>query len=334
MLRKTRGYRKKENGYELVTSNYISSLSEADQIIFRDKHRPFYLEPSDDGPRMTYNTKNRTFSFYGTHDDKYFGSHEESATHRYCIEELANLNELLIISKNDFPNRKKGDVLKFSFNYAFSEIVLQIGETYIKPDLLLYIREPYDLGLRWNRLLAIEVVVSHGLDGKKLELMRSAKIPVLRIRANKKWGRKKEDEMNDKEKSELRTWIKNSFKKGYSADLLLDSKSKVYLENKTINILESEKNELQAVVEKYSMTISKLSSKNAHLISQNNSLISAGNKYSDRFSKIEHELHEVRNINLQLASSKRRIKKCFLNTVIILVSVILIESFIIYFYLI
>jgi hypothetical protein len=337
MSYKTKAFRKTLNGYEPVSRDFISSMKKVDQIIYRDTNKPFYLEPSDDGPKLTYNTANRTFSFYPKYIGKFYGNNEESATHKYCIEELSKLNELKI----NIGKGKKEQIIEFSFNYIFPEIILPIGENWVKPDLLIFLRKPYDLALKWNRVLAVEIVVTHDLDGAKLNLMRENKIPILRIKANKKWGKEKEENMSEQKKEELRNWIKNSFKKGYTADLLLDSKSKAYLENEVINELDFKNKNLTKEIEKTNIHNSQLKDRILNLEREiidvknknNNIKSSFKNKNEELNERIDTKTQELKlneNEYKKLLESKEKLKKRFTNLSVILLVIILITSLIIY----
>ncbi len=290
------------------------------------------MEPSDDGPKLTYNTANKTFSFYPQFDEaRYFGTKEESVTHRYCIEEISKLGKITIKSNNDFATRMGGNLITFSYKYCFPEIILQIGDNYIKPDILLYLRGPSDLALRWNRLLAVEVVVSHDLNGEKLKLMEKAKIPVLRIKANKKWGRKKEDEMSDKEKHDLRNWIKNTFKKKYTGDFLLDPKSKALLENKTIQMLELEKTEMAVQGNTYQKQIQELEVRNKKLKERNQELLLGVQKQQTAFENQARKVNSLEVENKRTTKKAKSMKKTYSYALIVLLVVALTETMIILF---
>lgn len=333
MAYKTKAYRKTKNGYELISRDYFCSLDTADQRIFRDNNKPFYLEPSDLSPKLTYNIKNRTYSFYPTFDDsKFFGSNEESYTHTCCIEELAKLKELPIKIDKPFADKRTGELVTFSFNYAFPEIILHVGEYYIKPDLLLYLREPSDLALRWNRLLAIEVVVSHDVNGEKLELMKNAKIPILRIKANKKWGRKKDYEMTEDKKDELRNWIKNSFKKGFSGDLLLDVKSKAILENRTIQQLEVKRDELLFKIHELSKENHKLQNDNHTLQDTVNTLTKENYAKLSASDIKDQNIAELNGEVLRLSNRNSKLKKNLFRCLFTLLALVVLETVIIYFF--
>lgn len=330
MSYKTKAYRKVKNGFELITRDYICSLAYEDQIIFRDTNKPFYLVASEDGPELTYNTKNRTFSFYPSFTGKYYASNEESATHKYCIEEISKFNNLKIKSKNSFGNVAKGEYVNFSFNYIFPEIILPIGDNWIKPDLLVYFREPYDLALKWNRILAIEIVVSHDLNGEKLKLMKDYKIPVLRIKANKKWGRQKEENMSNQKKEELKNWIKNSFQKGYSAEVLLDSKSKAYLENKVIRKLEDKNSLLTQKLEKSSEYISRLENEKSIFEDKLSNTRFNSNIYKTKFNDKTEEVKKIK-INLKnILDFNKRLKKRLTNLSVVSLGIISCMLLIIY----
>lgn len=326
MSYKTKAYRKTNTGFELVTRDYISSLDYEQQVIFRDTNKPFYLVPSNDGPELTYNIKNRTFSFYPSFTGNYYASNEESATHKYCIEEISKLNKLKIKSKNNFGDIKKGEYINFSFNYIFPEIILPIGDNWIKPDLLIYFREPYDLALKWNRVLAVEIVVSHDLNGEKLQLMQDSKIPILRIKANKKWGRQKEGNMSEQKKEGLKNWIKNSFQKGYSADILLDSKSKAYLENKVIHKLKAKNDDLIEKLENSNEYVTQLETNKSNLEKR---LKNSNNSVDIYKTKLNERVEEIENLKIELKNTLKN-KKRFTNLSAILLGIILIISLIIH----
>lgn len=325
MSYKTKAYKKTENGYELVTRKYISSLNDTEKTIFIDTHKPFFLTPEDDGLHLTFNKRQKTFRFYPNFEHRYLGSNEESATHKYCVEEISKLKELPLKLKKD----KK--TITLTFNYSFSEIVLPIGDHYIKPDLLLYIREPNELALKWNIIVALEIVVSHDLDGKKLQLYKEYKIPVIRIKANKKWGRKKEDEMSPAKKIELRNWIKNTFKKGYTADLLLDPKSKDYLENATIENLESKIEQITTQKKKVTTDLKKIDKLSVNLKKRNRNLFSKVENYSaenrkllGKISENETKIYHLKNNLEEQIKIKIKFQKLFLATIILLILITII----------
>lgn len=326
MSYKTKAFRKTLSGYEPVSRNFISSMTKVEQKIYREENKPFYLEPSDDGPKLTYNIPNRTFSFYPRYIGKFYGNNEESATHKYCIEELARLNNLKI----NIGNNKKEQIIEFSFNYIFPKIILPVGESWVRPDLLIYLRKPYDLALRWNRILAVEIVVTHDLDGGKLKLMKENKIPILRIKANKKWGKEKEVNMSEQKREELRNWIKNSFKKGYTADLLLDSKSQAYLENEVINELDIKNKELTEKLVINNNYTSQLEDIIPNLESEIINVKKSNNDIKLRFKKKSEELDIIANDFNQLLESKQKLKKRFTNLSFILLIMIVITLLIIY----
>lgn len=311
MLYKTKAYRKTKTGFELITRDYICSLKHEEQVIFRDTNKPFYLNASNDGPELTYNTKNRTFSFYPCFKGKYYGRNEESATHKYCIEIISKLNSLKIKSKSSIGKIRKGEIINFTFNYIFPEIMLSIGDNWIKPDLLIYFRKPYDLALRWNRILAIEIVVSHDLNGEKLQLMKDCKIPILRIKANKKWGREKEINMSEQKKQELKKWIQNSFKKGYTAEILLDSKSKAYLENEVVAKLEAENSGLTEALENAFVHNTQLKKKK---LSIENRLVDSEKSNDTLKNNLGNKVEETKKLKLELeklSNSKNNFKRRF-----------------------
>lgn len=208
----------------------------------RELYKPFYLTPFESEPHFTIDSVRKNFRLYPKH--KHYGiytSSEESATHKYCIQEISNLNSIQIELKNSIPNYPKGSIVKFEFNYAIPEFVIPMGDkTIIRPDIVLFLRAPADLAIYFKRILAIEIVVTHNID-EKIRIYDKAQVPVLRIRANRKWGKKNESEMSQNEKDELKTWIRRSFKQTYSADLLLPKEHKILLENEVVKKAESEK---------------------------------------------------------------------------------------------
>ena len=295
MAYKTVGYYKTKEGFTKVHRDEICQLKIEDQVIFRDDKKPFYLEPSDDGPRMTYNTKNRTFSFLGIKDSSFIGSNEESATHKYCIEEISKLEHLRVwVGPKD--ERRPVD---FKFNYIFSEIVLPVGGKLIKPDLLIYLREPYDLALKWNRILAVEIVVTHKFNGEKLELMKRYKIPILRIKVGRKWGTDKIKDMSEAKKEILRKKIKEAFRKGHSADFLLDQKYKAYLENHALQESLKENSMMQNIMRKYKTSITQ----------KGDQITSLKSELETSNDTIKHFREELKKTNYQATELKRQISE-------------------------
>ena len=208
----------------------------------RELYKPFYFTPYESEPYFTIDSVRKNFRLYPKH--KHYGvytSSEESATHKYCIREICKLNTLKIKLKNSIPNYTKGSIINFEFNYALPEFEITMGEkTVVRPDIVLFLRVPADLAIYFKRIVFVEIVVTHNID-EKIRIYDKARVPVLRIKANPKWGKKSEFEMSQTKKEELQTWIRNSFKQTYSADLLLPKEHQIILENEVVEKAEAEK---------------------------------------------------------------------------------------------
>lgn len=295
----------------------------------REQYKPFYLTPYESEPHFTIDSVRKNFRLYPTH--KNFGvytSSEESATHKYCIDAISSQNYLQVQLKNNIPNYPKGSIVKFEFNYALPEFVIPMGDnTVIRPDIVLFLRSPADLAIYFKRILAIEIVVAHNID-EKIRIYDKAQVAVLRIKANRKWGKKNESEMSKNEKEELKDWIRRSFKQTYSADLLLPKEHQIILENKVIEKAEEEKRELKeqlhdalSQLEKHCDERDFMFRKNAELERQVNLLYNNNKVLEEQNTHSKLQLSRVKNKNQVL--TKVLVTVLFLTAVIVTVYVLL-----------
>ena len=237
----------------------------------------FYLEPYFDSIKLIFSggkIKKWHFKYPKSFPkNQLYITKSESYTHKCCKEVIINdLNNKirLNVRKNWTEESKK---ITFVWDYAYKEIHLNLGDKIVVPDLLLRIKSPSIFAYKWNQLLAVEIHVSNDTKkkGDKLSLLEQYKISTIQINANSKWGRKKEENMNNEEKEKLRQWIKNSFLKGeYGADLLIDTESQKYLESEAIKKLK------------------KLKEENNSLKSKNEKLKNYEGKYIDLSEEINH----------------------------------------------
>ncbi len=300
-------YKNKDGEFKPYYSSTLRRKSQDELEHIRELYKPFYFTPYESEPYFTIDSVRKNFRLFPTH--KHYGvytSSEESATHKYCVHEISKLNTLQIKLKNEIPNYPKGSIVNFEFNYALPEFEIKMGdEVVVRPDVVLFLKAPADLAIYFKRILFVEVVVTHNID-EKIKIYDKARIPVLRIKANKKWGKKPEYEMSETKKEELQRWIRNSFKNTYSADLLLPTEHQIILENKVIENAEIEKETLKKQI-KNTLNAAKLQKQESESLQRNNSKLSENlNIEIQRYKEIKL-LNQ--NTNQKLINEKRKNKR-------------------------
>lgn len=308
--RKKFGYswNQKTKSFLKIYSKDILPLKEADRRSLIDELKPFYFEKSLHSLKMNFNAYQKTFRFNSKkNENHFFGSNEDTISHNYSKDEIEKLTSISLRPKEKFLIYNEGEKINFKYNYAFQEITLNINENFIRPDVLLYIKEPYYLAYKWNRMLAIEVRAHHKVEGKKIDLLKKGKIATIEIKLKKKWKILKEELMSSSEKQNLKNHIKNTFKSGYYADFLIskfDQQEK--LEKKAIVELENIILKLKSDIESINYEKNKLQDQRKLLLKEieslkkedeyNCKLILTKNKDIERFQNENKELFNENKI--------------------------------------
>ncbi len=292
---KLRAYNQTNEGWEIVNRWDLIKMSQVEYDKFKELNFPLYLKKNKESYKLTFNRGQKTFRFYpGEIPDDKKGSPGLTISHQIAQEVISDLRTLnLKLTDKRFKPYKKVD-FRIEVDQIFEEFRTTANDNEYIVDLLIVFSKPEWLALKWNRTLALEVFVTHDVEGKKIIDFEKKRVSLAEIVIGSKLKLKKSAaEVTETEENELRQVMKHAFNKQIFGDLLVDTTSTKYLENATIQELLAKNSSLdkriQGIQGQMNEMVSRSKLKEEH-ISKLNTIV----------KRIESQLREKVKKNAQL----------------------------------
>ena len=299
---KVSAYRKVNDGFEIVSRWDLLKMAEVEYRKFKDENFPLYLRKSEESPKLTFNSKQKTFRFLpGTIKNSDKQSSGLTISHILAQEVLSELDVLnfKLLDKRTKPYNKID--LQIKVENSIVEHSLFNGE-YIA-DLLIYFSEPIEKANNWNRKLVLEVFTSNEVRGKKIFAFEENEIALIEISLGDKLkSKKKISEITEQEEIELKRYIFNSFKKQIFGDLLVSPISKNTTSNPSI---ESKNIQVEIFEEKLKEFDQEIKTKEAEYRSLMLKYEQLKTKYKEAENLINHQKKLIDKLGVENYSLKK-----------------------------
>ncbi len=247
---KLRAYNYRNGEWETVNRWSLIKMSQVEYDKFKELYFPLYLKKSKESYKLTFNRGQKTFRFYpGELPDDKKGSSGLTISHQIAQEVISDLRILnLKLTDKRFKPYKKVDI-EIEADQIFEEFRTTANDNKYVVDLLIVFSKPESLALKWNRVLILEVFVTNDVREKKIIDFEKKGVLLAEVVIGSKLKVKKgASEVTEKEEAELRQIMTHAFKKQIFGDLLIDTTSTKYLENATINELETKVSSLEGKI--------------------------------------------------------------------------------------
>ena len=166
---KLRAYRLNNGEWEPVSRWHLIKMADTEYRKYKDQYFPLYLSKSENSPKLTFNTKQKTFRFYPNQGfSEHHSSHSLTIAHQLAQEVLSEIRVLNFKLKDKRTKPYKDVEFQIEVDNVFLEQRMEIsGNAYIA-DLLISFSKPHDLSLQWNRFMVLEIFVTNDVRGNKI----------------------------------------------------------------------------------------------------------------------------------------------------------------------
>lgn len=273
---KLSAYRIIDGEWESVNRWKLVKLPDTEYRKFKEKYFPLYLYKSEESPRLTFNRSQKTFRFLPNQGlGEWHSSSGMRVEHQLAQEVISNLRYLHLKVRDKRTRPYKDIEYDIEVDNAILEQKLDIDKNRYFIDILIFFSKPYELSLKWNGVLALEIYVTKSTHGQKIIDFEKKKVPLIEVYIGPKLRlNKAAKDTSEIEEENLRKVLENVFRKQIFGSLHVSPTSNRYKENKVIKEYSDRINEFNSEQEKlresYMMILNEKKNLTISLIRQQN----------------------------------------------------------------
>ncbi|MDX8554292.1 hypothetical protein MK851_11740 [Tenacibaculum sp. 1B UA] len=231
------GYVKEDNDWTEFNAWELMQLNKRSETEYREWHSRYYkkihVNRDIDSPLIFFHRGHGTFSYF-SEEDRAGNTESKSVTISHLLrQKIISERKEAVFSIRNIINKKINTKKQVSIIYkkVLIEETIYVEGKRLRPDITIEFDEPFELALKWNNKLYIEVVENNETNGDKINLLKKTGHGVIEIPYSKHFDvfkKKSFKQITKQEVDSLEYKIKNFFNKSIWSDLIVDPSSDEY----------------------------------------------------------------------------------------------------------